>query len=291
MSQIPVKKAIATILLSVLLVSGTATLGWGYFQYIRHLRETDNQYKIIAVVQTGPEKEALKSVYLEELLDISVDRPSNLYKFNTRAAEAKLLRSPLIKKAVVKKVRPGTLYIDYSVRQPVAYVGDFSNTAIDEEGTLIPFKPFFTPKKIPEFYLGISEMPQVWGATLRDQRGELALNLLKLLSEQEHFKHSNVKRIDVSRAYADSYGQRQVILMIEDWYERVVEGHSILCISPRILRLSTENYKDELQQFRLLQEFLQRQESQQIIDAKQAIVKAEPMVIDMRIPQLAYFQE
>ena len=88
--------------------------------------------------------------------------------------------SPLIKKASIKKIPPGTLYIEYQMRVPLAYLGDYTNTALDEEGYLFPFSPFFTPKKLPIIYLGLQQDDAQWGMTLKqDQRLQLAFDLLK----------------------------------------------------------------------------------------------------------------
>ena len=251
---IPFSKAISWIFLSTLIVSGTAILAWLYFKHIENLRGNDDKYRIIAVVQTGPEKEALKTVYLEELLGISIDKPGNLYALDIVEAQRKLLSSPLIKKASIKKMNPGTLYIDYSIRQPVAYSGDFTNTAIDAEGMLIPFKPFFTPKKIPEIYIGLHNEEdssnafspeQAWGMKLEDKKVALAFEMLDSISKSCCLSASHIRKIDVSRAYSDSYGQRQIIVVVDDWFEKDHEGRTVLCIFPRILRLSTNNYRQE----------------------------------------------
>ncbi len=42
------------------------------------------------------------------------------------------------------------------MRTPYAYIGEFANTAIDKEGYLFPFRPFFTPKNLPILYIGLN---------------------------------------------------------------------------------------------------------------------------------------
>jgi hypothetical protein len=278
--------------LSMLCTGTTATVGWLYFQHIKQLRYQDDQYRIIALVQTGPEKEALKTVFLEELLDLSVDKPANLFRFNTQAAERKLLECPLIKKAVVKKIKPGTLYIDYSIRQPIAFLADYSNTAIDAEGVLIPFTPFFTPKKIPEITLGVA-LPEgeVWGTQMSGRGIKLAFDLLEQVNSLCCSQTSYLRKVDVNKAFADSYGQRQLVVVIEDWFEKEQEGRSVLCIFPRILRLSTANYLQELKDYLVLRDQLQQQELQQVVDSTNDLVRADPMIIDMRIAQIAFLKE
>jgi len=135
----------------------TAALFFIAFQYYRHLvdkNKTDSKYNIAAVIQTGPEKEPLPTSYLIELMDLSVDKPLNLYAANESELKSKLLASPLIKKASIQKSFPHLLIVDYEARRPIAYLKDYSNTLLSEDGKLIPFKPFFSPKNFPKVYLG-----------------------------------------------------------------------------------------------------------------------------------------
>ena len=140
------KNALAVILLSLLCTTGIALVGVWYWQKVQKKQEEDPQFTIVALAQSTTSVDPLKSAYLAELLGLSTDQPQNLYAFDRKAALAKLEGSSLIKKSTLTKVKPGTLLIEYEVREPIAFSGDFSNTAIDEEGFLIPFKPFFTPK-------------------------------------------------------------------------------------------------------------------------------------------------
>src|SRR5690606_28774117 len=113
------------------------------------------------------------------------DHPKNLYSFNTEEAVQKLLHLPVIKEAKIRKIRPGTIHVDYALRKPIAYLADYSNTAIDASGTIFSFKPFYTPKKLPEIYLGEEEedKPLVWGNIVEGERKELAFALYELSSQ------------------------------------------------------------------------------------------------------------
>lgn len=117
-----------------------------FFAWKKHRRSllSDEKYRIVSIVQTGPEKEALKTACLAELLGLSSDQPTQLYAFNLKKGEAKLLASPLIASARLKRLPPSTLYIDYEVRKPIAWLADYKNTAIDASGHLFPVTPFST---------------------------------------------------------------------------------------------------------------------------------------------------
>jgi hypothetical protein len=288
--KLPLNRALLWIFLSVVLTCGTALMGWLYYLHLKELRLHDPQYRIIAIVQASPQKEVLKIVYLAECLQLSLDKPVNIYQFDTKKAEQQLLASPLIKEAQVKKIRPGTLYIDYNVRVPVAYLGDYTNTALDTEGYLFPFSPFFTPKKLPTFYLGLEHLEKGWGSCLgNDERLQLAFDVLSKMKERQ----LNINQIDVSRAFADSYGQKQVIITLEEINERLYQGKVVSFVEPYILRLNTEDYEQNLANYSALKDYFSKQWLECLPSGikkdKQTVLK--PMIIDLRIPQLAFIKK
>jgi len=176
------------------------------------------------------------------------------------------MQSPLIKSAEVRKIPPGTIYVDYVSRVPIAFLADYANTAIDAEGVPIPFKPFFTPKKLPEIYLGLDggERDGLWGNVLEDQRMELALEVLHYLAISYPEEIVKVQRIDVSQSNASSYGQRQVVIVFGEDAER------------QIVRLIGDNYVEALANYHELRHYLLKSEE-------------APKIIDLRIPQLAFY--
>lgn len=279
-SKMPVSRAILWILLSTLFISGSAFMGWLYYLHVRELRLHDEQYRIVALVQSTPQADALKTMYLAELLDLSLDRPVNLYQFNIREATKTLLNHPLIKEATVKKILPGTLYIDYCIRTPLAFVGDFANTAIDEEGYLFPFRPFFTPKRLPTIYLGLNAEECQWGSCLQSLTSvQAAFDLLRQFEclEQEKFY---VKQLDVTQAQADSYGKRQIVMTLE---ENALDKNSNEFNSLIILRLSQDHTEQDLVNFRSLQAELDEKK-------EKLLGKDQPIIIDFRIPHLAFIR-
>lgn len=276
--------------LSVCLVSGTSLIVFTYYQHVRESQRQDPSNQIIAVVQTSPDREGLKTGYLAELLELSIDRPRNLYHYNTLEATQKLLRQPIIKEAKVRKIRPGTIHVDYVLRKPVAYVGDYTNTAVDAEGIFFPFKPFYTPKKLPEIYFGEEEdegLPS-WGESISGKRKDLAFALLDL-SSQYCDELSSVSCIDVSNAFAPSDGQRQIILVLEDRLLRVVDGQTILCIHPRILRLRPDNYLQQMGNYCRLRSCLRERDRALPLPGKGTIQQAKGVIVDMRLSELAFF--
>lgn len=291
-TKLTFKEAFLWILLSVFLISGPAAIALYYYQGVRQVHVHDSKYNIVALVQTGPEKEPLKTTFLAELLDLSVDHPTNLYQFSTYEAKKKLLECTLIKDAEVKKIKPGTVYVDYTVRQPVAFLGDFTNTAVDLEGSLFPFKPFFAPKKLPEIYLGAQaeEQQLQWGSKSESLRLQLALTVLRQLNMNFLSKNTYLQRIDVSKADAPSYGQREIILVFEDWTETDYTSRPILCCYPIILRVSPATYITALSNFQNLKKELYRKFTAPEVKDEKQVITYPVTVIDFRLPHLAFIK-
>lgn len=145
-SKLPLTHALGWIVASTLLINGAAYTFLKHYLRYKYSHAFDPKYTIRTVVQTGPQREALKTEYLAELMGLSVDHPQSGLLFDLAQAKKNLLCSPLISKAEVKLLQSNTLYVDYTVRQPVAWLLDYENVAVDKEGIPIPFFPFFSPK-------------------------------------------------------------------------------------------------------------------------------------------------
>jgi hypothetical protein len=276
-SKMPISRAILWILVSTLCITGSAFMGWLYYLHVRDRRYHDDQYRIVALIQSTPQADALKSVYLAELLGLSLDHPINLYQFNLKEATSTLLRHPLIKVVTMRKILPGSLYIDYEMRTPFAYVGDFANTVIDEEGVLFPFRPFFTPKRLPTIYLGLDKEKCKWGTCVKTltPNVQLAFDLLCQF-EQLQLDRFELKQLDVTQAQADSYGLRQVVMVLEEKSQDLTQNQEKSLI---FLRLSDDHAEQDLVNFRTLQASLCE---------KSLLKNDQPLVVDLRIPHLAF---
>lgn len=251
MKQYTYVQALGWIVGSLLIVPGAFTkvvrMFWTSPHHIDYL---------CRVVQTGPQKEALKTSYLAEVIQLSADRPLLARRFDTIFAQQRLKASPVIKQAHVKVIKPDTVYIDYTVRQPIAALFDFENVALDEDGVPFPIVPFFTPKKLPEIILGVKTF--AWNTPLKDEKTQAALHLLKMMLDQS----LNVLRIDMTTSNALSLGKREIVVIVEE------NGFS------KYLRLTPKNLTQELGNYLELRKTL----------------PAETQVIDLRIPQLAFIE-
>jgi hypothetical protein len=290
--KLSIRTACLWIMLFTLAISGSAFGGLIYYKYIKRQRLYNSQYNIVAIAQTTPDKEPLKTAYLAELLNLSIDQPTNIFRFNTQAAQQKLLNSPLITHAYVKKILPGTIYVDYELRKPFAYLLDYHNTVIDREGVTFPFKPFFTPKKLPEIYLGITDSsPLSWGKPLQEIKCKLALYLIDLLSTHCCSEYSYLSRVDVSQAFADSKGKRQIVAILDEQVEKTDQaGKLVKGIASHILRLSVDNYRQELANYLQLRPLLKYHVEDAEEGEAEKLLKFKPLVVDLRIPALAYIK-
>ena len=266
----------------------------------RRARLEDTRYRIAAIVQTGPEKEALKTAYLAELLDLSADRPVSLYVFDVKEGKKKLEACPMIASATLRRIDPGTLYIDYTVRRPIARLGDYENVAVDKNGYLFPLTPFFSPKNLPEIYLGLplfsGEKDEQgreggrWQTPLSNKHLQLAFELLRALDGAPWREGMRVKRVDVSNAFASSCGQREIVLITED--EVLSEGGKTVCLFPKLLRLPAKNYGQQLNNFLSLRRSMLEDYRLQIakVHFTEPAVEFAPRTVDLRLPKLAFIQ-
>ncbi len=282
-------KALYWILTSIFFVTGSAAVGLFFFTRWQNRQKTDPKYLITTIVQTGPKKNVLTSEYLSEVMDLSRDRPAHQFKFDVKRAERALLGSPLIKQAKVSLMKPNTVYVDYTVRKPLAWIFEYDNIAIDAEGYLFPVYPHFSPKQLPELYLGLEPFgksvpvgekgPGQWNVPLKGKYVKLGIDLLK------RTRNLNVRRIDVSNAYAATLGSREIVVYVEDEILVTQAQKEHLCIFPRLVRLSTKNHLKELSNFLELRDNLLENEKDELIVSSDApfIYSLPLQVIDLRI--------
>jgi hypothetical protein len=290
-------KKIGIILICISFISGTV-----YFFIPKKKTKVNEQNCILSIVQTGPKKEALKTMYLSQLLELSIDKPTQFSNLKTKQAQEKLLKSPLIKSVIVKKQKPNSIYIDYTLREPIAWLCDYENVAIDENGYLFPVSPFLSPKKLPSLYLGIDGFGEKkednkryisWDMYLQDEHYNLAIDVFNIITQPEIKNTFKLKRIDVSRAFCQSYGKREIILTIEEEMVIKTKERSVLCVFPKILRLNAKDYAQQLGNYLVLRrKILDDYKKQiQIEDFQEKEVVFSKRVIDFRIPKLAFIDE
>lgn len=274
---------------------------YAFWMKSKEKKLVDQKYRISALIQTGPEREALQTAYLAELLDLSVDQPTNLYAFDLRKGEKKLLASPLIASAHIKRIPPNALYVDYEVRKPIAWLGDYQNIAIDKEGYLFPISPFFAPKELPEIYLGLPDFGEpedasgrrggLWQTPLQNRYLDLAFEMIHFLVGSAPRDGLRIKRIDVSNAFAPSLGQREIVLFTEEDLILDREGKAMCCVFPKMLRLSPKDYVQQMNNFLSLRKNIMEDYNKQLsCAALPQTGRFSSRIIDLRIPHLAFVE-
>ena len=253
-----------TTLLVVTSIFVLTTCAFSIYRTVRHVeveKLLNPEYVLDTIIQTGPVKEALPTVLLSELVDLSCNKESNYFAFHERRAERKLLNCPVITKAKVKKIKPNKVYIDYELRRPIALFTDFENMAIDEERRLFPLSPYYSPKELCEIVLGEHRFTEI----VSGEKIDLAFKVLGLLARADLGEHAFIRRVDVSKAFSQSYGKREIVVIIDHLSER-----HYLRMTKKVLVSGIANYV--------------------------SLVKGMPedtvtRVVDLRIEKLAYVED
>jgi hypothetical protein len=209
----------------------------------------------VALAQTTSERAKLACWQLAEMLNLSQNAAQNLYSFDPRAAEKRLLAFPIFKRASCHRLRPGIVHVDYLLREPFARLTDLDNVAIDREGNLFPLAPYYTPKCLPELFVGIDSFSG-WNA-LSSREAALAM---KIMGHIECSFPASIRtlRIDTHAAFHSSAGPREVVIVLEDNVKRY-------------LRLKSDLFEETLRHYLALRDTfcsLQKEAKEQVIDLR-----------------------
>ena len=211
--KLPLPVALLWIMGSVFVVTGSVYSLWTWNLYQKVAKE--KAPVLCHIMQTRPHTDALKADYLAEILGLSRDHPTPLKEFDIRKAMHQLQEMPMIKEAKVMTLAEDTVYIDYTMREPIAMVYDYENIAVDEEGFLFPFSPFYSPKDLPELYFGFIEQKSSEHSFIKPLEGpewKLATHLVKILSEKAQEEKVRLQRVDISHAFAKSLGRQEIVI-------------------------------------------------------------------------------
>lgn len=284
------KIALKRILVSVITISGSFWILFYTYTQIISYRSHDPKYAISLIEQTSSQKEALKTVFLAELLNLSADRPQNYYHFDPKMAERHLNSLPIFKQVKVQKKYPNIAHINYEMRKPFAYLYDFANTMIDENGICFPVQPFFTPKLLPQIYLGAHKKKHAnssanpWGCKVPEIDLKRAADIT-LSFDKVKKNHSQLRFIDLSRIDHENFGKREIILQIEEINLSDKNLHPTPLL--RTLRLHYETYEQGIANYFRFHQYCFHQENSL---KENPFLKQGHLVIDLRIPKLAFFK-
>lgn len=223
----------------IVIGSGTLVVLIGLTALVLFLISSRSNHRFIVthIAQTGPQKEALPTDYLATFLGLKAREKAAFSRITLRQAEQQLLAHPVIETAMLSKQEESVLLVDYTLRAPVAFLGDISNLALDAYGYCFPFFPFFTPKKMPTFYFGLDEQIV---APLQGEKVDLAFATLSFLEETLQHTDAFLESIDVAQATCPNLGKREMIVTI------------ITKSGKHYLRLTPTRYEEEINRYLLI---------------------------------------
>lgn len=102
-----------------------------------------------------------------------------------------------------------------------------------------------------------------------------------------------IVRIDVSKAFFDSYGKREIVIYIEDSMQMMHKKREARFVFPKYLRLHTDNYEEQLGNFLVLRDKMFEDYRKQIylFDDTPQTIRYKPKIIDLRISKLAFIDQ
>lgn len=272
------RKAILPISLCIIFISFICMVISGYHLLHTYWAVKAPQESVIrTIVQSSPEKNTLQTDFFAELLSLSQDSSIVSKKFDIEKANRLVKSFPIMKECNIHLDRD-TLYIDYELRQPIAYLGNFCNVAIDKEGVLFPISPFFSIKRLPLIYIHDSELADIdnlWGHQMTSESMKTALDIINHTLEVGFQEKFLVRQIDVSSLSLDAYAKREIILIVE-----LMESHTskYLPAYSHILRLNPKKPLRGIDQYLILKKELV---STNLISKR---------IFDLRLPDLAFIR-
>jgi hypothetical protein len=258
MQKYSLEKAISIILGSIAACLVLFFCLYELFSFLKEKRIHDSRYNIVAIVTRSKTSEKIPSQIFAEILDLSADVPCNLFSFRPKKA-AELLKSyGAFRKVKCRIAKPGVVIVEYELRKPYVKIADFENRALDESGQhLFPLYPFYTPKRLPELYLG----------ELDEKRVKASYEILKGVKETIDSSF-DIASCDTSGLFSNS-ANGEIVLVLEKG-EAYPERF--------FLRLSPKHWQEDLLHFKeLLPHIAKAQETK----------TKKQYIIDLRIPQIA----
>ncbi len=292
MKKLAFPKAFFLIFSSVLVISGPCYATFFFYRSYLWQKRKDPTYKIEAILQTSQGTKRLSTQYLAEKMGLSKEKSENIFLFQERKGEELLKSSPFIKGAIIKKMKPNTLYINYRLREPVATIFDLENILVDKEGFL--FANIFQ-ETVPEIYLDLEKpfcQEFSWQKPISGEKWDFAIKVLQEIQEilPPPFL---IERVDVSQVFLSSYGKRELVLSLIEKKEIQKKGEKILCFFPKYLRLPVKGYKEQMLHFLSLNESMGKDYESQLLSLNQesASLYFSPKVVDLRIIDLAFLEK
>ncbi|OGN61354.1 MAG: hypothetical protein A3F40_00345 [Chlamydiae bacterium RIFCSPHIGHO2_12_FULL_27_8] len=290
MKKLKLTISILIIFLSTLVFSSLSF--FVYFQIKKNIKNRiiSDKYNI-KYISFEEKDDTLDVNYLAEILELSLDNKRNIYSISESALEEKLLKSPFIKNAKIKKHLPNNLFVEYELRKPVAFIYDIKNCAVDEDGYIFPFLSFYKEKNLPSIYLNCNEFKSF--EKLDNKKLYDALDIIAKLNKTGFFDLIKNTLIDISRIDHKSFGKREIILTINEEL-RISKNDCEYCYAfPIILRLGINNFYSQISNYFSLREKMLYDYKKQFLKMTSlpSDMKFSPKTVDLRISKLAFIDQ
>lgn len=268
---------------------------WTTYKDMQRSRQEDPHYSIVHFVLLPKGEEQLPARYFAEKLGLSTDHPTNMYRFDLKSAQSLLEAEPILRSVELKLFTPGILAIHYEARSPCVYLADYQNTAVDKEGVRMPYAPFFTPRRLPKLYCGKTEDKVIWGGKVDPTYWDVVLKVLPLAGPTPKWAGMTLQQIDLSRMQNPLAGSREIVIQVDEELFVQFKEKGRLYIQPVYLRLWAGQDEDGWKRYEAFRENralwtaeIQWQKGEKIPGDK--IWKLPPMLLDLRLPHLGYWQ-
>ena len=219
------KKVTIVIAMLSLCISGGAQVAYFFWCLVKNINTNSKLSVIETIVQKPTTNFYVQNNYFAEILELSKDEPTNFFQYDVQEAKKRLLKTNMFKCITVKKMKPNSLYIEYEMRSPIAVLGDYTNTVVDQDGFLFPYSPFYVVTNLPEVRLGNHLPLDVWGRYIAQDQLVLLKDILYLCGSKK------ISKIDLSEYKNGSAGHREIVLLID---------------KGTLIRLSKNNYVQEI---------------------------------------------
>ncbi|WP_213318074.1 hypothetical protein [Chlamydiifrater volucris] len=195
--QYSLLKSLAYIFLSTVLC--TPLICWLFLPHVA--LKPSRSFPIKNIFLVCPKtSDLLPPIFFSEILGLYADSQTSLKNFSVQNAETILNKTNLFDYVHIDKVPDNKgLVISYSLKQPMAYLGNFSNMLFDANGKCFPCQPFHSPKKLPKIFFSYSDLPHSLQENISQTGLQLAQELFSCLKDQQ------ISVIDLSRIHSYPY--------------------------------------------------------------------------------------
>ncbi|WP_348663196.1 hypothetical protein [Chlamydia vaughanii] len=101
----------------------------------------------------------ISEVIFSEFLELSADNPTFLNQFSIKQAETSLKEVGVFSSVSIEKVPDNKgIIIFYSLHSPIGYLGNQTNTLINQSGQRFPCQPFFKSLNLPKIFFSEEDL-------------------------------------------------------------------------------------------------------------------------------------